>query len=94
MAQTRRDIEQETRRAIQQIRAEVADLTVLATEKVTARRAGTTFWVTLHVQAAPALSLHEAHIVSGKVKSAIRAAVPRVEWVLVHMEPHEGVVGN
>src|ERR687888_147658 len=35
MEQTRRDIEQETRRAIQQIRAEVADLTVLATEKVT-----------------------------------------------------------
>jgi F-type H+-transporting ATPase subunit b len=35
MAQTRRDIEQETRRAIQEIRAEVADLTVLATEKVT-----------------------------------------------------------
>jgi F-type H+-transporting ATPase subunit b len=35
MAQTRRDIEQETRRAIQEIRNEVADLTVLATEKVT-----------------------------------------------------------
>src|ERR671935_788743 len=35
MEQTRRDIEQETRRAIQEIRAEVADLTVLATEKVT-----------------------------------------------------------
>ena len=35
MAQTRRDIEAETRRAIQQIRNEVADLTVLATEKVT-----------------------------------------------------------
>ena len=35
MEQTRRDIEQETRRAIQQIRNEVADLTVLATEKVT-----------------------------------------------------------
>jgi F-type H+-transporting ATPase subunit b len=35
MGQTRRDIEAETRRAIQQIRAEVADLTVLATEKVT-----------------------------------------------------------
>ena len=35
MEQTRRDIEAETRRAIQQIRAEVADLTVLATEKVT-----------------------------------------------------------
>src|SRR3954452_20625138 len=35
MEQTRRDIEQETRRAIDQIRREVADLTVMATEKVT-----------------------------------------------------------
>jgi F-type H+-transporting ATPase subunit b len=35
MEQTRRDIEAETRRAIQEIRKEVADLTVLATEKVT-----------------------------------------------------------
>jgi F-type H+-transporting ATPase subunit b len=35
MEQTRRDIENETRRAIDQIRREVADLTVLATEKVT-----------------------------------------------------------
>src|SRR6185436_3864696 len=35
LAQTRRDIEAETRRAIQEIRDEVADLTVLATEKVT-----------------------------------------------------------
>jgi F-type H+-transporting ATPase subunit b len=35
MEQTRRDIEAETRRAIDQIRREVADLTVLATERVT-----------------------------------------------------------
>ncbi len=35
LAQTRRDIESETRRAIGDIRREVADLTVLATEKVT-----------------------------------------------------------
>jgi F-type H+-transporting ATPase subunit b len=35
LEQTRRDIETETRRAIQEIRHEVADLTVLATEKVT-----------------------------------------------------------
>jgi F-type H+-transporting ATPase subunit b len=35
MEQTRREIESETRRAIQEIRAEVADLTVMATEKVT-----------------------------------------------------------
>jgi F-type H+-transporting ATPase subunit b len=35
LEQTRREIEAETRRAIQAIRSEVADLTVLATEKVT-----------------------------------------------------------
>jgi F-type H+-transporting ATPase subunit b len=35
MEQTRRDIEAETRRAISEIRHEVADLTVMATEKVT-----------------------------------------------------------
>ena len=35
LAQTKRDIETETRRAIQEIRNEVADLTILATEKVT-----------------------------------------------------------
>ena len=35
LEQTRKDIEAETRRAIQEIRNEVADLTVLATEKVT-----------------------------------------------------------
>jgi F-type H+-transporting ATPase subunit b len=35
MEQTRREIERETRRAIEEIRSEVADLTLLATEKVT-----------------------------------------------------------
>ena len=35
MEQTRRDIEVETRRAIEEIRNEVADLTVMATEKLT-----------------------------------------------------------
>ena len=35
MATTRRDIENETRRALAEIRKEVADLTVIATEKVT-----------------------------------------------------------
>jgi F-type H+-transporting ATPase subunit b len=35
LAQTKRDIEAETRRAIQEIRNEVADLTILATEKIT-----------------------------------------------------------
>ena len=42
LEQARKDIETETRRAIQVIRAEVADLTIMATEKVT-RKTLTTF---------------------------------------------------
>jgi cation diffusion facilitator family transporter len=63
---------------------------VLAVEKLLARRAGLGYFVGIHVQADPALSLHEAHIIGGKVKSAISAAVPAVLDVLVHMEPYEG----
>lgn len=63
---------------------------VLAVEKLKVRRAGTGLYVDVHVQSDPTLSLHDAHIVSGKVKSAIRGSVDRVHGVLVHMEPFEG----
>jgi cation diffusion facilitator family transporter len=62
---------------------------VLATEKLRIRTSGPRYLLELHVQADPGLSLQEAHILSGKVKSAIRSAVPRVDTVLVHMEPFE-----
>ena len=62
---------------------------VLATEKLGVRKSGMTYLVTIHVQADPMLSLHDAHILAGKVKGAIRAASPQVSSVLVHMEPFE-----
>ncbi len=62
---------------------------VLAIEKLKIRKAGVEYFVDLHVQADPVMSLHDAHILSGKVKSAIRAAVPGVSGVLIHMEPYE-----
>lgn len=64
---------------------------VRSVEKLRIRRAGTNFYVDLHVQADPELSLQEAHVVSGKVKSRIRAEVSSVAGVLVHMEPFEPV---
>jgi cation diffusion facilitator family transporter len=63
---------------------------VLATEKLAVRKTGMVYHASIHVQTAPELPLHEAHVLSGKVKSAIRAAVPQVQSVLVHMEPFEG----
>ncbi len=62
---------------------------VLATEKLAVRRTGMTYRVTLHVQTDPALPIRDAHVVGGMVKSAIREAVPRVDSVLVHLEPYE-----
>jgi cation diffusion facilitator family transporter len=62
---------------------------VRATEKLRVRKLGTEYYVDLHVQADPTLSLYDAHILSGKVKGAIRSAVPSVAGVLIHMEPYE-----
>jgi len=62
---------------------------VLAIEKLKIRRSGTRYYVDIHVQADPALSLHDAHILSGCVKSSIRERVPAALGVLIHMEPYE-----
>jgi len=61
---------------------------VRAIEKLAVRRAGRGYWVDIHVQADARMSLDTAHILSGKVKGAIRSATPQVLGVLVHMEPH------
>jgi len=62
---------------------------VLAIEKLKIRKSGTGHFVDIHVQADPALSLHDAHILSGCVKGAIRERVPSTLGVLIHMEPFE-----
>ncbi len=63
---------------------------VLAIEKLRVRKVADSLLVDLHVQATPAMSLEDAHNLSGRVKSAIRQAVPNVREVLIHMEPFEG----
>ena len=62
---------------------------VLAVEKLKVRRYGMGLYVDIHVQANPLLSLHDAHILSGCVKTSIRAEVPAAIGVLIHMEPFE-----
>ena len=79
--------EPEIRARIRDIASAVED--VRAVEKVIVRRAGTVYFVDLHVHADPLMSLRDAHVVSGKVKSAIRSQLPNVRGVLVHMEPSE-----
>jgi divalent metal cation (Fe/Co/Zn/Cd) transporter len=58
-------------------------------EKLRVRKFGLAYYVDLHVQADPQMSLQAAHVVSGKVKAAIRRVLPAAQDVLVHMEPFE-----
>lgn len=62
---------------------------VLDVEKLSLRKAGLVYYADMHVQADASMSLHDAHELSGAVKSAVRRKVPRVAGVLIHMEPYE-----
>jgi cation diffusion facilitator family transporter len=62
---------------------------VCAVEKLTARRVGNGYRVTIHVQASPVMTLAEGHTLGGRVKHALYGAGQRVQSVLVHMEPFE-----
>lgn len=62
---------------------------VRTTEKLKVRKHGLAYFVDIHVQADPGMSLHDAHELSGRVKGAIRDAVPAVGGTLVHMEPYQ-----
>lgn len=61
---------------------------VAAIEKLHVRKAGTAYRVTVHVQADATMPLEDAHALGGRVKSAICASAPKVNYVLVHMEPY------
>ena len=56
-------------------------------ENLKLRRSGLGFYVDLHVQADPFISLEDAHEIAAKVKYAILDAIPNAVNVLVHMEP-------
>jgi cation diffusion facilitator family transporter len=56
-------------------------------EKARARQSGTRFWLDMHIEVNPDMTVRDAHVVAGKVKGAIRGAIPSVADVLVHVEP-------
>jgi len=57
-------------------------------ENLNLRRSGLGYYVDLHVQADPEISLEDAHEIAAAVKYAIREAIPDAVNVLVHMEPY------
>lgn len=56
-------------------------------EKVMARKSGPNYWLDMHVRVDPAMTVRDAHAVAHAVKDQVRAAMPDVRDVLIHIEP-------
>lgn len=59
----------------------------LGIEKCLARKTGFQYHVDLHLEVDPAISVEKAHVISGRVRSAIREKIDWVADVLIHVEP-------
>jgi cation diffusion facilitator family transporter len=56
-------------------------------EKCIARKAGFEYFVDMHVEVDPQLTVRQAHEIAHRVKDRVRQEVPTVHDVLVHIEP-------
>jgi cation diffusion facilitator family transporter len=65
---------------------------VLGVEKCFARKTGLRYHVDLHLEVDPAISVRDSHTIAERVRRHIRAQLPWVQDVLVHVEPYPGVI--
>src|SRR5437763_713927 len=61
-------------------------------EKCIARKMGYHFFVDMHVEVDPQMSVQRGHQIAHEVKDKVRAQVPEVYDVLVHIEPSRSEV--
>lgn len=66
------------------------DDAVTGVEQSHARRLGRRYWVDMHIEVNPAMSVADAHRCTGRIKQAVRERMPVVANVLIHVEPGEG----
>jgi cation diffusion facilitator family transporter len=78
-----------------QIRATAGEVTgVRAVEKCRARKTGFEYFVDMHIEVDPQITVQQGHDIAHQVKSRVREAVPAVNDVLVHVEPGKGEMQN
>ena len=56
-------------------------------EKCIVRKMGGHYFVDMHVEVAPRMTVEKAHAISHDVKDRVRAKFPQVQDVLIHIEP-------
>ena len=62
---------------------------VIGLDKCHVRKMGFSFYVDLHVVVSGILTVREGHRIAHAVENAVMESMPRVEEVLVHIEPEE-----
>lgn len=67
---------------------------VEAVEKLMARKMGHQYYVDMHVQVDPQMTVEHSHEIAHSVKDQVRSHFPRVRDVLVHIEPARGTRGQ
>ena len=73
-----------------QIRATASEVPgVHAVEKCRARKTGFEYFVDLHIEVDPAMTVQQGHNIAHRVKDRVRQAIPAVSDVLVHVEPRQ-----
>jgi cation diffusion facilitator family transporter len=60
---------------------------VVAIEQCVVRKMGLEYFVDLHVEVNPNISVYAGHGIAHRVKDTVRTAHPRVRDVLIHIEP-------
>ena len=58
-------------------------------EKCRVRKSGLKYFVEIHVQVDGTLSVHDGHVIGGKVRHALRESPRRLADAFVHIEPFE-----
>ena len=76
-----REIEQSARTIGEEVEG------VKCIEKVLVRKMGHQFYIDMHVQVDPQMTVQHSHEIAHLVKDRIREKIPRVRDVLVHIEP-------
>ena len=62
---------------------------VLGIEKCLTRKSGVSLFIELHVEVDPSVTILEGHRIGHEVKSTLMSANPRIQDVIVHLEPAE-----
>jgi cation diffusion facilitator family transporter len=62
---------------------------IIGTEKCFVRKAGMQFHIDLHIIVDSRISVKEGHYISHKLKDILRAEMPELSNILIHVEPNE-----